>query len=464
VGVTSAPSIKTVGELRASGHQQQTLREEIRSNLLAALREGRDPWPGLHGFESTVIPQLERALIAGHDVVLLGERGQGKTRLLRTLAGLLDEWTPVIDGSELGEHPYEPITHVAQRRAAELGDHLPVAWRHRDERYAEKLATPDTSVADLIGDVDPMKVAEGRSLGDPETIHFGLIPRSHRGIVAINELPDLAERIQVAMLNVMEERDIQIRGYVLRLPLDVLVVASANPEDYTNRGRIITPLKDRFGAEIRTHYPTELVDEVAVIRQEAHLVADVPDHLIEVLARFTRALRESTSVDQRSGVSARFAIAGAETIAAAALHRATAQGEDEPVARVVDLETAVDVLGGKIEFESGEEGREIEILEHLLRTSVAEVVRGTFRGLDFALLVDAIESGAMVTTGEQVTARDFLTGLPVLGESELYDDICDRLDATNDGQRAGAIELALEGLYLARKVGKDTDGSETVYG
>jgi magnesium chelatase subunit I len=464
VGVTSAPSIKTVGELRASGHQQQTLREEIRSNLLAALREGRDPWPGLHGFESTVIPQLERALIAGHDVVLLGERGQGKTRLLRTLAGLLDEWTPVIDGSELGEHPYEPITHVAQRRAAELGDHLPVAWRHRDERYAEKLATPDTSVADLIGDVDPMKVAEGRSLGDPETIHFGLIPRSHRGIVAINELPDLAERIQVAMLNVMEERDIQIRGYVLRLPLDVLVVASANPEDYTNRGRIITPLKDRFGAEIRTHYPTELVDEVAVIRQEAHLVADVPDHLIEILARFTRALRESTSVDQRSGVSARFAIAGAETIAAAALHRATAQGEDEAVARVIDLETAVDVLGGKIEFESGEEGRETEILEHLLRTSVAEVVRGTFRGLDFALLVDVIESGAMVTTGEQVTARDFLTGLPVLGESELYDDICDRLDATNDGQRAGAIELALEGLYLARKVGKDTDGSETVYG
>ena len=396
--------------------------------------------------------------------MLLGERGQGKTRLLRTMVGLLDEWTPVIDGSELGEHPYDPITHASQRRAAELGDHLPVAWRHRDERYAEKLATPDTSVADLIGDVDPMKVAEGRSLGDPETIHFGLIPRSHRGIIAINELPDLAERIQVAMLNVMEERDIQIRGYVLRLPLDVLVVASANPEDYTNRGRIITPLKDRFGAEIRTHYPTELEDEVAVIRQEADLVADVPDYLVEVLARFTRALRESSSVDQRSGVSARFSIAGAETIAAAALHRATVQGEPEPVARVVDLETAVEVLGGKIEFESGEEGREAEVLNHLLRTATAETVRHHFRGIDFGLLVQAIENGAMVTTGEQVTARDFLTGLPVLGESELYDEVCDRLGATNDGQRAGAIELALEGLYLARKVGKDTDGSETVYG
>ncbi len=461
---TPAPSLHTVGELRADGHALRTLREEIRANLLGALAEGRDPWPGLHGFESTVIPQLERALIAGHDVVLLGERGQGKTRLLRTLVGLLDEWTPVIEGSELGEHPFEPITPASRRRAEELGDALPVAWRHRDERYAEKLATPDTSVADLIGDVDPMKVAEGRSLGDPETIHFGLIPRSHRGIVAINELPDLAERIQVAMLNVMEERDIQIRGYVLRLPLDVLVVASANPEDYTNRGRIITPLKDRFGAEIRTHYPTELDDEVRVIRQEAHLAADVPDHLVEILARFTRALRESSAVDQRSGVSARFAIAGAETIAAAALHRATVRGEQEPVARVVDLETAVEVLGGKIEFESGEEGREREVLTHLLRTATAETVRQHFRGLDFAVLVDALEGGLMVTTGEQVTARDFLGGLPVLGESELYDEVCDRLGAANDGQRAGAIELALEGLYLARKVSKESGGGETVYG
>jgi len=460
----TAPTLATVGELRASGHVHKTLRAEIRDNLLSALRDGRDPWPGLHGFESTVIPQLERALIAGHDIVLLGERGQGKTRLLRTMAGLLDEWTPVIDGAELGEHPFEPITTTSLRRAAELGDDLPIAWRHRDERYAEKLATPDTSVADLIGDVDPMKVAEGRSLGDPETIHFGLIPRSHRGIVAINELPDLAERIQVAMLNVMEERDIQIRGYVLRLPLDVLVMASANPEDYTNRGRIITPLKDRFGAEIRTHYPTELDDEVAVIRQEAELVADVPDYLVEILARFTRGLRESTAVDQRSGVSARFAIAGAETIAAAAIHRATRQGEDEAVARPVDLETAVDVLGGKIEFESGEEGREDQILDHLLRSATAETVRAHFRGIDFAVLVDAIENGTIVTTGEQVTARDFLTGLPVLGESELYDDVCERLGATNDGQRAGAIELALEGLYLARKVSKETDGGETIYG
>ncbi len=458
------PQINTVGELRASGHVQKSLREEVRDNLLAALAEGRDPWPGIQGFESTVIPQLERALIAGHDIVLLGERGQGKTRVLRTLVGLLDEWSPVIAGAELGEHPYEPITHASIRRAAELGDALPIAWRHRSERYAEKLATPDTSVADLIGDVDPMKVAEGRSLGDPETIHFGLVPRSHRGIVAVNELPDLAERIQVALLNVMEERDIQIRGYVLRLPLDVLVVASANPEDYTNRGRIITPLKDRFGAEIRTHYPTRIEDEMAVVRQEAELVATVPDHLVEILARFTRGLRESSAVDQRSGVSARFAIAGAETIAAAALHRSTVRHEDDPVARVVDLETAVDVLGGKIEFETGEEGREHDILTHLLRQATADTVREHFRGIDFALLVEAIEDGAVVVTGEQVTARDFLTGLPVLGESELYDEVIERLGATNDGERASAIELALEGLYLARKISKDSAGGETVYG
>ncbi|NKX51577.1 magnesium chelatase, partial [Arthrobacter deserti] len=255
--MSDRPDIFTVGELRAAGHVHKDLRHEIRDNLLAALAAERDPWPGMFGFGRTVLPQLERALIAGHDVVLLGERGQGKTRLLRTLVGLLDEWSPVIEGSELNEHPYEPITDQSRARALAEGDRLRVAWRHRSERYVEKLATPDTSVADLIGDVDPMRVAGGRRLGDPETIHYGLVPRSNRGIIGINELPDLAERIQVAMLNVMEERDIRIRGYVLRLPLDVFVVASANPEDYTNRGRIITPLKDRFGAEIRTHYPIE---------------------------------------------------------------------------------------------------------------------------------------------------------------------------------------------------------------
>ena len=330
---------RTVGELRASGHRERSVKAELRENLLAALASGApvdEVWPGILGFEDTVIPQLERALIAGHDLVLLGERGQGKTRLLRALTGLLDEWTPVIAGTDSVSIPtarspgIDPPCGRFRRR-------LPVAWRHRSERYTEKLATPNTSVADLVGDIDPIKVAEGRSLGDPETIAFGLIPRAHRGIVAINELPDLAERIQVSMLNVMEERDIQVRGYTLRLPFDVLVVASTNPEDYTNRGRIITPLKDRFGAEIRTHYPIELDAEVGVITQEAHLAAEVPEYLLQILARFARSLRESNSIDQRSGVSARFAIAAAETVAASARHRAAVLGEQEPVARVVDL-------------------------------------------------------------------------------------------------------------------------------
>ncbi|MFW0791329.1 sigma 54-interacting transcriptional regulator [Gordonia sp. CPCC 205333] len=460
------PSPRTLGELRASGHVQRDVRDEIRNNLLTALRTGIDPWPGIVGFEATVVPQLERALLAGHDVVMLGERGQGKTRVLRTLVGLLDEWTPVIAGSELGEHPYEPITPASIRKAAELLDDLPIDWRHRDERYSEKLATPDTSVADLVGDIDPMKVAEGRSLGDPETIHFGLIPRAHRGIIAINELPDLAERIQVSMLNVMEERDIQVRGYSLRLPLDVLVLASANPEDYTNRGRIITPLKDRFGAEIRTHYPLDLDDEVEVIEQEADLTATVPTFIVEILARFTRYVRDHPSVDQRSGVSARFAIAGAETVAAAALHRAALLGEDVPVARVVDLESVIEVLRGKIEFESGEQGRELEILEHLLRKSVADTVRAHLGGIDMGPLVTALESGEPVVTGDRVTAVELLGALPDPARTApVVDALAERLDATIDGERASAVELALEGLFLARRISKEADDAgQTLYG
>jgi magnesium chelatase subunit I len=457
----TAPTIATVGALRASGHVQRTIKEELRDNLLGRLRDGDDAWPGILGFEDTVIPQLERALLAEHDVVLLGERGQGKTRLLRTLVGLLDEWTPVITGSELGEHPYEPITPASIRRAGELGDDLPISWRHRTDRYSEKLATPDTSVADLVGDVDPVKVAEGRSLGDPETIHFGLVPRTHRGIVAINELPDLAERIQVSLLNVMEERDIQIRGYTIRLPLDVLLVASANPEDYTNRGRIITPLKDRFGAEIRTHYPLLLEDEIAVIEQEAKLTAAVPGHLLEILARFTRLLRESPSVDQRSGVSARFSVAAAETVGAAAVHRAAVLGEADPVARPVDVGTIVDVLRGKVEFESGEEGRETEILTHLLRRATADTARERLGGIDMSSIVNAVEQGKPVVTGDRITAKALLDELP---ELPILDEIAERLGASSDGERASAAELALEGLYLARRIAKDTgDDGQTVY-
>uniref|UniRef100_UPI0031E4861F sigma 54-interacting transcriptional regulator n=1 Tax=Saccharothrix mutabilis TaxID=33921 RepID=UPI0031E4861F len=455
---------KTAGELRTAGYLPRSVKVELRDNLVAALREKRNPWPGIVGFERTVLPQLERAILAGHDVVLLGERGQGKTRLLRTLVTLLDEWTPVIEGAELHEHPLDPITPESKRRAQELGDDLPVAWKHRDERFAEKLATPDTSVGDLVGDVDPVKVAQGRSLGDPETIHYGLLPRSHRGIIAVNELPDLAERIQVSLLNVMEERDIQIRGYTLRLPLDVLLVATANPEDYTNRGRIITPLKDRFGAEIRTHYPLEVAAEVDLVRQEADLVAEVGDHLLEVIARFVRHLRESSAIDQRSGVSARFAVAAAETVAASALRRSALIGESPAIARPVDLESVPAVLRGKLEFEAGEEGREQEVLTHLLRRSIADTARSAFAGLNLRPLAELVSDGHPVATGERVHAGDLLAALP---ELPLLHEVAKRVGAGPKdpvGRIASAVELALESLYLTRQLSKDDDDDRSVYG
>ena len=304
--------------------------------------------------------------------------------------------------------PEVPVCARCRRLHGELGDDLPVGWQHRSERYGEKLATPDTSVGDLIGDIDPVKVAEGRTLGDPETVHFGLVPRTNRGIFAINELPDLAERIQVSLLNVLEERDIQVRGYALRLPLDLLLVASANPEDYTNRGRIITPLKDRFGAEIRTHYPDLLEDEIAVIRQEADLAAIVPDFLLEVVARFTRNVRESPAVDARSGVSARFGIAAAETAAASALRRSALTGEQPAVARVCDLPAAVPSLLGKVEFEVDEEGREIEVLAHLLRRATVETFRQHLGASDLKALIERFDEGLVVESGDLVPGRRLL--------------------------------------------------------
>jgi magnesium chelatase subunit I len=468
----------TVGRLRCSDHVFRSVKEEIRANLLDRLRTGEPRFPGVVGFDETVLPDLERALLAGHDLVLLGERGQGKTRLIRTLVGLLDEWTPVIAGAELHEHPFDPVTPSSRRRAAELGDELPVAWVHRTDRYAEKLATPDTSVGDLIGDVDPIKVAEGRTLGDPETIHFGLVPRMHRGIFAVNELPDLAERIQVALLNVLEERDVQVRGYVLRLPLDVLLVASANPEDYTNRGRIITPLKDRFGAEIRTHYPLDLVGEVTLVEQEAELVADVPAHLIEVLARFTRGVRESTAVDARSGVSARFAIAAAETVAAAALRRTALLGETDPVARVGDTAAVTATLRGKVEFEADGEGREIEILDHLLRRAIAETWRSRLGGLDLTGFAAAAGGDQGIAAGESVPSSDLLAQLgTVPGLASVLRRLDGRLDGagrSGDGEPAelprpaevaAAAEFVLEGLHLTRRLAKDVlDDGRVVYG
>jgi magnesium chelatase subunit I len=455
----------TAGALRAAGHRYRTVKEELRENLLHRMRENQPRFPGIVGYEDTVLPEVERALLAGHDMVLLGERGQGKTRVMRSLIGLLDEWTPVIAGSELNEHPFHPITPAARRLAAETGDELPVAWLHRSMRYGEKLATPDTSVGDLVGDVDPVRVAQGRTLGDPETIHFGLVPRTNRGIFAINELPDLAERIQVSLLNVLEERDIQVRGYQLRLPLDLLLVASANPEDYTNRGRIITPLKDRFGAEVRTHYPIDLALEIDLIQQEAQAVAQLPDHVIEVIARFTREVRESPSVDSRSGVSARFAIAAAETVAASALRRAGLLGENEPVARIGDTVSVTSTLRGKVEFESGEEGREIEILGHLLRTATAETFRARLAGLDLSGFTDLVAEGEVIETGELVAAEELLRQV---GTVPGLAKVLDRLglgDAPSRGEAAAGIEFALEGLYLTRRLSKELrEDGRTAYG
>ncbi len=459
-----SPRAATLGDLRQQGYRSRTVKEELRENLLAVLREGGTAFPGIVGFDDTVLPQLESALLAGHDLVLLGERGQGKTRLMRTLSTLLDEWMPVVDGCEINDDPAAPVCSRCRRLAAELGDDLPVGWVHRDDRYVEKLATPDTSVGDLIGDVDPVKVAEGRTLGDPETVHYGLIPRTNRGIFGINELPDLAERIQVAMFNVLEERDIQVRGYSLRLPLDLLLVASANPEDYTNRGRIITPLKDRFGAEIRTHYPEEVAEEVAVIAQEADLVADVPEHLLEVLARLSRSLRGSSSVDQRAGVSARFAIAAAEGVAASALRRSARTGEEPAVARVCDVPTVLPTLLGKLEFEMGEEGREAEVVRHLLRVAIAETFRERLGGLDLSGFAEVFAEGATVETGELVPAQELLAQLDTLpGLSKVLDRLGDGDDASV-GHSAAAVELVLEGMHLTRRIDKQRLDGRTVYG
>ena len=458
---------RTLGALRASGHEYRTVKDELRDNLVAVLRAGADPFPGVVGIEETVRPQLERALLAGHDLVLLGERGQGKTRLLRTIAGLLDEWTPVIEGSELHEHPYEPVSVWGRRTVAEHGDATPVGWLHRSERYGEKLATPDTSVGDLIGDVDPVKVAEGRTLGDPETVHYGLVPRTNRGIFAINELPDLAERIQVSLLNVLEERDIQVRGYAIRLPLDLLLVASANPEDYTNRGRIITPLKDRFGAEIRTHYPLRLQDEVTLVRQEADLRALVPQHLLETVARFTRLVRESPAVDARSGVSARFAVAAAESLAASALRRAAITGESAAVARVGDLPAVVPTLRGKVEFEVCEEGREEDVLLHLLRRAIAETFRARLGSVDLAPLVARVDEGGTIEVGDLVTSESVLEAVgPLPGLGRIVTALEGDGAQESPGVVAACVETALEGLYLTRRISKDEvpGGGRAVYG
>jgi magnesium chelatase subunit I len=447
----------TVGELRASEWRQRTVKEELRENLVARMRTGEDLFPGIVGYEDSVIPALERAILAGHDIIMLGERGQGKTRLIRRLIELLDEHTPVIEGSEVNDSPFEPISLYGRERLAEMGDDTPIRWISREDRFGEKLATPDTAVADLIGDVDPIRVAEGRYLSDEMVIHYGLVPRTHRGIFSINELPDLPPRIQVSLLNVLEERDVQIRGFSVRLPLDLLLVATANPEDYTNRGRIITPLKDRFGSEIRTHYPYDRSHEIDIMRQEAAPpVADqpvsIPQFLEDVVAEYSHQVRASSHVNQRSGVSVRLSIANMETLVASAVRRAVRTGETEAVPRVADLPSLIQSTLGRVEFEGFEEGREEEILRRILGQSVLEVFREYLMGFDFAPLLEYFDRGSEIVSGDLVSAQALLDQADGIDLAPILLRL--GLRGESPGDAASALEFALEGLHLTRRVNK----------
>ena len=451
----------TLGELRAAGYPDRSVKEELRHNLLEWLRGGKQLFPSIVGFDDSVVPALERGILAGHDLILLGERGQAKTRLIRHLLELLDDEIPIVAGCEVNDHPYRPICARCRALVRTDGDATPVAWIGRDLRYAEKLATPDIGVADLIGDVDPIRVAEGRYLADELTIHYGLIPRANRGMVAINELPDLPERIQVSLFNILEERDVQIRGYKLRLDLDLLLVVTANPEDYTHRGRIVSPLKDRFGTQVRTHYPETTADEIRIMEQEARAPAGdvpvrVPAFMKEILATLTAELRRSPHVNQRSGVSVRFSIGNLESLAAAAVRRAARSGEPEAVPRICDLPTVVVASFGRVEFDTIEEGREEDILERALSASVLKVFRRRLSGFDFAPLLSRFDDGLTAETSDLTSAGDFLAQF---GEISGLAKLLKRLGVEEEspGLAASALEFALESLHLSRRLNKETD-------
>jgi magnesium chelatase subunit I len=459
---------RTLGELRASGWETVPVSEELRRNASRKIVAGEPLIEGVLGFEDTVIPQLENAILAGHDIILLGERGQAKTRILRSLIDLLDEWLPIVSGSEINDDPYQPTSRYGRLKVADEGDETPISWVHRSDRYGEKLATPDTSIADLIGEVDPIKVAEGRYLSDELTLHYGLVPRVNRGIFAINELPDLSERIQVGLLNVLEERDVQIRGHRVRLPLDVMLVATANPEDYTNRGRIITPLKDRFGAQVRTHYPEEIRTEVAIMCAEAVLPEGtpiiVPPYMQEVLAELTQLARRSPHLNQRSGVSVRLTIANYETLVANALRRALRTGESVVVPRVSDLAALLPSTQGKIEVESLEEGREDEVVAQLAAAAVLSVFRRRVTLEDPTGVVASFGEGSVVHTGDDLASADYLSVLADMPALEPPTRALAGPDAAESpALMAAALEFLLEGLHLTKRLNKDASGARALY-
>ncbi len=462
----------TLGELAASGWVSRPVKQEVREHAIAKVMAGEPLFDGVQGYENTVMPQLENALLAGHDVVFLGERGQAKTRMIRSLTGLLDEWMPIVAGSEIMDDPYNPVSKYAKDLVAEHGDNTPIDWVHRDLRYGEKLATPDTSIADLIGEVDPIKVAEGRYLSDELTLHYGMVPRTNRGIFAINELPDLAERIQVGLLNVLEERDVQIRGYKIRLPLDVMLMASANPEDYTNRGRIITPLKDRFGSQIRTHYPLEVQTEVDIMLQEAQtldietpngpVTVSVPGYLTDVIATFSHLARSSNQVNQRSGVSVRLSVSNYEALSANALRRGLRSGETSIVARVDDLGALAASSMGKIEIESIDEGRDGAIMESLIKGAVLTVFKDMVPPEQTRAVVDAFEAGAVAHTGESMTSTELAAVAEQVDALQTPVTILTGGDES-PGAVAAAVEFILEGLHLSKRLNKDASGDSATY-
>jgi magnesium chelatase subunit I len=470
VGVTALtepPAATTIAELRTSGWTSVPVKRELRRNLLARITEGQPIVEGILGYDETVLPAIEQAIIAGHDIILLGERGQAKSRIIRSLVGLLDEWLPIVAGSEINDDPYAPVSRHARDLIGEHGEHTPITWVHRSTRYGEKLATPDTSIADVIGEVDPIKVAEGRYLSDELTIHYGLVPRTNRGIFAINELPDLAERIQVGLLDVLEERDVQIRGHKVRLPLDVMLIASANPEDYTNRGRIITPLKDRFGARVRTHYPLDVDTELTIMSQEADQLDDlglrveVPGFMAEIVARMSQLARRSPRISQHSGVSVRLSVANYETLAAAAVRRAVRQGEHEAVPRVSDLEALLSSTLGKLEIESLEEGDDEEIVDKLVKAAVLQTYREHCPTEQLGQVVGGFEDGRIVHAGPDLSSADYvavLEQIPSLRQPALA-----VAGSESPGILASAIELILEGLHLTKRLNKDAAGARATY-
>lgn len=460
-GATERPA--TLGQLLATGYRPKTIREELRGNLISAIRRGDPLFPGIVGYDRTVIPQVENAILSGQDIIFLGERGQAKTRLARSLVNLLDDAIPVVSGSEINDDPLGPISRFARDLIAERGDETPIEWVSQVRRYGEKLATPDTTIADLIGEVDPIKVAEGRYLSDELTISYGLIPRTNRGIFVINELPDLAERIQVGLLNVMEERDVQIRGYKIQLPLDVLVVASANPEDYTNRGRIITPLKDRYGSQIRTHYPESVEIEIEIMEQERSvfetdgIAVVVPAFMKEIIAELTHLARRSHDVSQRSGVSVRMSVANYENVISNAVRRAIRLGERQTAPRISDLAGVLASTTGKIEIEGLGEVREDQIVDKLIQGAVSSVFNRQFSVRDFDRLVLAFDNGLTVDASEMMPSHDYVHQLSHLdGVAEAIG----RLDVGGSPAAvASGIEFLLEGLHLNRRLNKDESTS-----